>query len=137
MKNDWKWWASVDGGDVYPIGPYDTREELIRDLDSSYSAGTAFLISETAKVDYDYRPFGSNDILDALALANEDLIDPDGMGDVMCGHVTEEQFIELEGAVNDAVERWGKKYSIEDKAWSFADSRNLEAHTVPAKTGDA
>ena len=109
-------------------GPYGTRAEIVAELDG-HLPGETFTIIEASKGRCDYRVFCVDSFFQALDDANYDNLDHDGDGTVI-DTVTPEQERDLESMVNDAIEAWIKKHSLETEPWVFAETRNEEFYVV-------
>lgn len=129
-SEDWFWWASLDGGERYAIGPCETRKLLVAEIRANAFPGEVIHILEATKKSFSYRPFDGDEIYDMLDNLNVEKLDPDGDGSVIDERVTAEQERELACALNDVLEAWVDKHGFRREEWAFADTRNDEFYVV-------
>ena len=116
---NWKWYFSDDEERYLEGG--STREETIAEGRSNYE-GTFYIMEATkGKFDFhidDYRYF------EQLDCQNEEQLDPDGDG--LAAHLTKEQGIDLVKTINDAIDSWLERNTINLESWGFDETRNRE-----------
>ena len=123
---DWKWYAGSNEEEFHS-GPFDTREEAIIALD-----GYGGFIIEARKSllslskFFDARGFLDQAEEDAWEHANEN-------GDLVFD-VTNEQVVNLETRVREAIVQWQDEHNLVFVPWFFSQSRNLER--IDGEVGD-
>lgn len=115
-KYPYKWYASLDGGDVYNEG-FSSRAEAVK---YAYENGGA-IIAECKRQPWHIQVDGDS-VLELLHGQNEDLCNEDGET-IEC---TSEQVTDLGKMVSAAIEEWATKHKIDMEAWVFGDVRNKE-----------
>ncbi|MDR3485408.1 MAG: hypothetical protein P4M05_10945 [Bradyrhizobium sp.] len=128
----WKWWVSLDGGDVYH-NACATREEALeiaRGYGTNAIYGTTAIIAECKQQDFRTDIDGDR-ILEWLQESNEELI---GEGEYI--DCSAEQLKDLEDSVEATIRAWVERHKINNTAWMFGDVRNKEiVSALPRQEG--
>ena len=136
--DDWRWWASYDGGEHMAVGPAETRSELVAmlkvDRGGEYQAedGTWRIkayIGEFRENHQDLAGWFEADrfIEDTADRMDECDCGSDENGEQHpLGNISKEQEADLEASVRAAIREWQKRHMLKLRFYWFAERRNEE-----------
>lgn len=118
MTENWKWYAGWNDEEFHS-GPFDTREEAIKELD-----GLRGFIIEARKT-----PIKLSSYFDAeyfLEVTEEDAADLSNPDGDLIFDVSKAQMVGLQDLVRAAIDQWQEVNNLVFESWAFNESRNLE-----------
>ncbi|WP_298983464.1 hypothetical protein [uncultured Roseibium sp.] len=143
MPGAWHWWASYDSGDIFSIGPFDSRDEVfqavIEDRCGEYKTKDgdwriSALIAECKFGNVDLALYFDEDrfLEDAWERMDDNNQGSNEDGDChpLEGLSTECKR-DLEASVRSAIRSWQKRHELPLKSYYFASTRNEENIDVP------
>ncbi len=115
---EWKWYSGPDQ-ETFTGGPFDTREEAVKELDGY--GGYVILARKTPLRLSQF--FDGADFLEAAEEAAYEMANESG--DAIFD-LTKDQIDGLQYCVRSAIEKWQNAHRLTFTPWTFTESKSLE-----------